>query len=201
MVNIICALKHEARPLIAHFQMLHDGEQGAYATYRNEDISLTVTGPGRRAAAAGTRYAGTHFRDVHDGVWLNLGIAGHRDLPLGTPVLAGRITDAADNRVWLPGNRLQTHLNILPLITVDQPMTDYRQNCMYDMEAAGFYRSANQFTVTDRIYCLKFISDNAASRIEQISKQSILDLIGMNIPVIRELLLQLRTLPAGTTTI
>lgn len=200
MVNIICALSHEARPLIAHFRLKQNGLPGLYASYHNAGISLTVTGPGRMAAAAGTSFAGGHYHKQEDGVWLNLGIAGHRDLPVGTPVLADRITDAIDNRTWRPCFRFPSRLAALPLTTVDQPMTDYRENVMYDMEAAGFYRSASQFAATDRIHCLKIISDNAVSPVEKISKQIVLELISRNLPVIQELLQQLRILPAGPAT-
>ena len=200
MVNIICALKHEARPLIEYYRLVHDGSHGVYATYRNADISLTVTGSGRPAAATGTRYAGSHARNTQDDSWLNLGIAGHRDLPVGTPVLAGSISDGGANRVRLPGLRLRTRLATLPLTTLDQPAMDYRDDGMFDMEAAGFYHSARQFAAADRIYCLKVISDNTSHPVEHISKQFVLDLITGNMPVIQELIRQLHTLPAGMAT-
>ena len=186
MLNFICALKHEARPIIDHFQLVHEGPGRPYITYRNKNgtISLTITGVGKDAAAAGTSHAFENFQSDRTDTWLNIGIAGHKDLAVGTPVLAGTITDSASGRVWQPGVIFDAGLVTLPLVTVDQPLDDYPDNAMIDMEAAGFFSSVCRAAPMDGIHCLKIISDNMRYPSHNISKQSVIDLIAGNINLI-----------------
>ena len=201
MINIICALKHEARPIIDHFQLVHDGSATAFTTYRgkNEDISLTITGVGKNAAAKGTRYAIDHYKPDISGAWLNIGIAGHKRLAPGTPVLAGRITDAASGQVWHPNISFAVDLETLPLVTVDQPQEDYPDDEMIDMEASGFYGSACRTGSRDLVHCLKIISDNTLNPPRNISKRTIFELVFENIAVIERLLCQLRNYSEKST--
>ena len=195
MINIICALKHEARPIIDHFQLVHDGSSRSYTAYRNdkEGILLIITGTGKNAAALGTLYSIDYCRPDTSGIWLNIGIAGHKSLPIGTPVLADRITDYATGEIWQPHITFPTDLGTLPLLTVTEPSADYPDDDMIDMEASGFYSSACNIAPQDRIHCLKIISDNTLTSLRDINKRMIIDLISVNISTIENLILQLRT--------
>jgi len=192
MLHIICALKHEARPIIEHYRLVHDGGARLYTSYRNDNISLTITGIGKQAAAAGTQFTAEYFPVTESDAWLNIGIAGHKNLAIGTAVLASRVTDAADGSIWHPKIQFQTTLPALPLITLDQPSTSYPDNDMADMEAAGFFRSACRHAALDLIQSLKIISDNEAHPPAKISKQLVMDLVGANMVAIDKLVTQLR---------
>ena len=188
MLNIICALKHEARPIIAHFRLNHDGSAREFTAYNNEGISITITGVGKRAAYEGTRFAANHFGTNAGNLYLNIGIAGHKDLATGTPVLASRITDSCSGQVWQPGMLLPVDLRSLPLVTVEQPLDEYPADSMVDMEASGFINSAP----LERAQCLKIISDNALNPAQNINSKKASALISANIAVIESLLSQLR---------
>jgi nucleoside phosphorylase len=192
MLHIICALKHEARPIIDHYGLAHDGSARTCTSYRNEDISVTITGAGRQAAGAGTRFAADHFHAGKTDAWLNIGIAGHRSLPVGTVVMANRVMDTEDGTVWCPDVRIQGNLAACTLMSVSKPLYDYSPGSMFDMEAAGFYRAAMKHGAQERIHCLKIISDNETQRFQTISKRAILELISSNLTVISEFIARLR---------
>ena len=194
MLHILCALKHEAKPIIKRYQLLHAGSALGFTTYSNKDsgVSLTVTGVGKQLAADGTEFAADfHEAREHD-AWLNIGIAGHRSVPIGTLVLANKITDVESQQVWYPHCPFPTSLDTLPLTTVAQPLVAYLEHDMIDMEAAGFYRSACRIVSLDLIHALKIISDNEAHPPAKISKQSVLDLFAANLAEIDRLVMQLR---------
>ena len=91
-------------------------------------------------------------------------------------------------------------LETLPLLTVAQPMDEYPDTAMIDMEASGFFRSASSITAMERIHCLKIISDNLLNPARNIGKQSVIDLVTENIHVIEQLLEQLRNCPVNSDT-
>jgi nucleoside phosphorylase len=192
MLHILCALRHEARPIIDHYRLAHDGSARLFASYRNrqDGITLTVAGVGRQSAAAATQFAASHYHAGTGDLWLNIGIAGHRSLPIGTPVLASRVVDAADGRCWRPRITFQTRLQRLPLITAENPAAEYPDEAMVDMEAAGFYRSACLVSSMDTILCLKIISDNAAHSTNRISRRSVRELITSNLAAVDTLIKQ-----------
>lgn len=195
MLNLICALKHEASPIVDHFQLVHDGPGRPFVTYRdtNGRLSLTITGAGKQAAAAGTRYAIQRFPADPSDAWLNVGIAGHKALATGTPVLAGSVTDYASGQAWHPRIDFNAGLITLPLVTVDQPLTGYPDNAMVDMEAAGFFSSACTIGSMERIHCLKIISDNVLNPARNISKQTVIKLVSENIKTIDVMVSYLHT--------
>ena len=192
MLHMLSALKHEARPIIEHYRLEHDGGARPFTSYRNNEISLTITGVGKQAAMEGTRFAAEYYHAGDRDAWLNIGIAGHRSLPIGTLVLANKITDSESQQVWYPRLPFPTSLDTLPLTTVNAPEVDYKDNDMIDMEAAGFYRSACRIGSLDLIHALKIISDNEAHPSARISKQSVLDFFDANLMEIDKLVTQLQ---------
>jgi len=195
MFNIICALKHEARPIIDYFRLTHDGSAREFTTYNNELISITITGVGKLASAEGTRFAINHHGASEYVMFLNIGIAGHNSLATGTPVLASKITDLSTGQVWKPRMQIQTDLHTLPLLTVDNPLQEYPEHGMVDMEASGFFSVAP----LDRAQCLKIISDNTLCPSKNINKQMVKKLVSDNLAVIEKLLSQLCCSQAHTT--
>lgn len=193
MVHLICALKHEARPVIEHFLLVHDGSAGLFTSYKNDEkgITLTVTGPGKQAAARATEFVIRHYHVRPEHAWLNLGIAGHKNLDIGTPVLASRITD--NNASWSPEITFDTGLYTCEINTLDTPSTDYG-DAIYDMEATGYFGSAIRISTPDKIHCLKIISDNTAHPAHNISGKSIRDLINKNIDEIDNLVSRLQSI-------
>ncbi len=164
MLHLFTALNCEARPLIDH---LHLNEQKPHDLFRlftdaNNDISLVITGVGKTACAAAVSY---HHAIIHASttdIWLNIGVAGHKDLAAGQPCLVNKITDGGSGETWYPQIVFTPPCRTMPLLTLEQPSADY-QPILYDMEAAGFYAIASRLGTSELIHCIKIVSDNALS--------------------------------------
>lgn len=166
MLNLVVALKAEAAPLIEHYGLRARTPKGLFAIYENDNTALTISGVGKTAAAAAVAYLHAVTGERQHAAWLNIGIAGHRDHPLGTLLLAHKITDAYANRHWYPPQVLSSQimpakLTSCELICVDAPEAGYTGTALYDMETAGFYAAACRCSTAELVQCLKIVSDNA----------------------------------------
>lgn len=195
MIHIICALKCEAAPLLRNFKLENRRNNGLFNCYFNEDnqITLTVTGIGKLNAAAGTMHAIKEFEAHYNDVWLNIGIAGHGTLPLGSAALANRIMDAGSGNIWFPQILVGMSIPSYGLITSDTPSFSYGDK-MIDMEAAGFYASAVRVGTAELIHCLKIISDNEQSPPDRLRSKHVSAMIEGNVHVIEEIMKRLRDL-------
>jgi hypothetical protein len=120
-----------------------------------------ISGVGKIAAAAAVTYLHAKIGESSTTGWINIGVAGHRRSPCGQGIMARRIIDAASGRSWLLSPPEDPCIiGKAPLITVDVPNTEYPENAMVDMEAAGFYFMARRCAEKERIQCYKVISDN-----------------------------------------
>ncbi len=195
MLHIICALKPEARPLLDCFQLR--ARPDAAHIYHNPvtRISLTLSGIGQAAAAAAVARTQAQFNADKTHAWLNLGIAGHADLPLGQAVMVNKVTDAASGQTWFPSRVFATPLPCRGLLTLEQPDHNYRQE-LYDMECAGFFRAVSGFATLELAQAMKIISDNARQSLAAITPALVKRLITQNLPVIKEVTAQLLALSA-----
>ena len=85
MTRFVVALRAEARPLIDRYR-LEPADDGAFRCFHGSGRSLVISGVGKVAAAAAT--ACLHEKPLD--VWVNVGIAGHRDRAPGELVRAHR---------------------------------------------------------------------------------------------------------------
>ncbi|MFQ5660513.1 MAG: hypothetical protein ACE5GZ_08800 [Gammaproteobacteria bacterium] len=201
MIHIVCALKCEALPLLDCFKLDHCSKAALFNTYYNEvsQLSLTISGVGKVAAAAATLHTMTLFDAKKQDVWLNIGVAGHGILPVGQAVLANRVEDAGSGAVWYPQIVFATELSSGGLRTLDQPVTDYN-TVMVDMEGAGFYASACRLATAELCHCLKIISDNRESPADRLQESFVRGLIAEHTLTIEKLIRQLRSLSAELDT-
>ena len=162
-LNFVVALPAEAKPIAAFFDLRRQAPHGDFPLYRGASVSLVVSGVGKAAAAAATEFLHRRVGAQDKSLWINLGIAGHGDLPIGEALLAHRITDAASGRHWCPSLVFAPPLRTESLITLDQPAFDYEQAAAFDMEASGFFPTARRFTKPELVHCFKVVSDNRGS--------------------------------------
>lgn len=176
-VCMVVALASEARPLIDHYRLRAVDTKGAFPLYQHGDLVLIVSGVGKVAAAAATAFL--QARCVSDGraCWINVGIAGHPNRSVGEGIVVHRITDAASDRSWYPPQLLDLPCDSDSLITVDAPVTNYRDVVAYDMEAAGFFPTASRFSAGEIIQCYKVVSDNRAASVDVVTGELIESLI------------------------
>jgi len=174
MINIVIALDCEAKPLIARFGLKRQ-QQHTYPLYTSEHINLIVSGIGKLNAATASGYLAGLTREP--AAWLNIGIAGHKSHSLGTLYLAHKITNQQSQQNWYPAFTFKTGIATASLASFDVPVTEYADELLHDMEAAGFYQATCRFNSAEFIHCLKIVSDNAEHSTQKINKQMVSKLI------------------------
>ncbi len=175
MIRLIVALPAEARPLIRRFGLAR-AAGGEFAVWVAAEVSLVISGVGQAAAASAVaRLAADGHRA--ETAWLNVGIGGHRSLPVGEIVLARRVTDTASGRVWRPPQVFEPPCATATVTTVDRPELEYPQETVYEMEAAGFCAAAERFARAELIQVVKVISDNVNASPERLTAARVAELI------------------------
>jgi nucleoside phosphorylase len=172
-VNFVVALPAEAKPIAAFFDLRRQAPHGDFPVYRGGSVSLVVSGVGKAAAAAATEFLHGLDGAQDKPIWINLGIAGHGDLPIGEALLARSITDAASGSRWHPPLMVDLPLRTENLITLDQPAFDYGRSAAFDMEASGFLPTALRFTRPELVHCFKVVSDNRDSPAGAINRKRV----------------------------
>ena len=185
---IYTALPCEAKPLVEYFKLKKDVTVQPFSVYLNKDVCLTVTGLGKSAMAAGVAYTQALFASAAPSLMLNMGIAGHKSHPLGSLFLMNKITDADSQRSYYPSLIFTLSCSTESIHTYSKPALAYDQPHLCDMEASAFYETAVRFSSSERIYCLKVISDNQWSSAENIQAKQVSLLIKDHVSVVDLLL-------------
>lgn len=193
MINLLVALQAEARPIVRHFGLNGKPAVAGFRRYGNPEINLLVTGVGPVAMSSGVTLLGLECGDGH-AAWINVGIAGHRQLPIGTSLLASKITDQPSGLCWYPPQVVSVALPRAELITVAQPLAEYPMSAAVEMEASGFYPTACRFATGELVQSLKVVSDNAEHPAALLNEALIGELIGGVIEPLADLMGQLVSL-------
>ena len=140
-----------------------------YRICAGDQTHLIVSGIGKVAAAAATAYLRALIGDT-PAAWLNIGIAGHGSQAVGTALLAHKVVDATSGKSFYPTFTASPLCCTTLLHTVDlaQPAAS---DAAYDMEASGFCEAAQRFATSERIHCLKIVSDNPQSPIRHLMRR------------------------------
>lgn len=200
-VYIVSAFRAEAAPLIDHYKLKQSAKDTLFPIYEGDDCTWVISGLGKTAAAAATSYLYRYCGEPRDQVWLNIGIAGHRHFSLGTVALAHKIIDVATNQVWHPRQSQEHTIATADLHTVDQTEFNYKDNALYDMEAAGFYSIASKCTTRELAQCCKIISDNTDLPANNSTAKRATRLIAQALPIITEYIAALQTQAAQIKTV
>lgn len=183
MLIWMCALHCEAKPIIDYYRLRKLSSTRGLDLYQTEGCQCVVSGIGALNMASATAWTAAQPFDEAGTCWVNLGIAGHRDFAVGTPIMASAITSPGHRPAYciaLPRVEMgSSALQSLP----DETWPDYPSNQMVDMEAYAFMHAATRFIPPARCYSLKVISDNALNPPHR-DKQRISDLIAKRIDVI-----------------
>ena len=167
MIYIHTAMPAEAVPLISHYHLNKDTDAPVDSTWRKDNLSLIISGPGKLNAATTIAMTGERPLEMENprSAWINIGIAWHTFLSPGEVCLAHSITDQGSRQCWYPQITFPVSCHEAPLITEDMPASDYTdqnhpEGALHDMEAAGFCAAALKFTHLERLHSLKVVSDN-----------------------------------------
>ena len=188
------ALPCEAKPLINHFKLKKELSISAFTVYRNAELTLTVTGIGKSAMAAGVAYTLALFPATSLPILINVGIAGHSTHKLGSVFATEKITDQETGRSYYPQLVISPPCPTHTLVTVAQAMPDYASDSIYEMEASAFYEIAIRFSSGELIQCIKIISDNKNNPSSQIKPAQVSQWVSDVLPVIEEYRQQLSQL-------
>jgi len=195
MIHFVVALRAEARPIIEHFRLQGEADRAPFRVYQGREARLVVSGVGRVAAAGATAYLATQCPGS-DITWLNVGIAGHRTLDLGQPVLAREIVEAASGKRWSPPLIDKGGLPCATVCTVDKMATDLSDERLYEMEAAGFYGTAVRWTRSELVRVLKVVSDRGEEAEETFDRGRVTGLIAAALESVERQVEVLRELAA-----
>lgn len=180
MINIVCALHCEAKPLITHYR-LSNVVDAVYPTFEKQNIRLVVSGVGRVSMASAMGYVFAKYGEIKNQAWLNYGIAGHKVSALGTWYNVNKIREVATDQCWYPSRFSKNSMDTSGLKTVDLPVSEYAAGQLYDMEAAAFMATALKFSSVELVQVLKLVSDNEISHVNNINKKQVQALFDGNI--------------------
>ena len=187
MLRFVVALEAEARPLIEHYRLEHDGQASAFKIYRRtagDDATLVVSGIGKVASAAATSYLHLAAGGEVDAVWLNVGIAGHGTRPIGEAVLAHRVVDRASGRAWYPPLVFKPPCATDQVNTVDRPERELSTPGAFEMEASGFIATAQRFASAELVHCLKIVSDGPSTDLESLTPRAAQRLVATHLSTV-----------------
>ena len=192
-MNFVVALKAEAGPLIERFKLAKESAPSPFPLFANDRHRLVLSGVGKELAAKATTYLRERFPQPNQ-AWLNLGLAGHGTLELGTAFLANRILDDGGENAFYPTQLLDHDLESSALQTCSSPASDYPDPIGYDMEASAFCASASLVSIRELIQVVKVVSDNPDHPVGSFDRSSVGTLIESALPSILPLVDQLEEL-------
>jgi len=192
-VFLVVALQAEAQPLITRFGLRCESPRGMFRIYRSESMALVVSGVGKSLSAAATGYLCGCSDGWRNAPWINIGVAGHRNVDVGELIVANKIVDQSTAHSWYPP-QLVSNVDNSTLITVDKPEESYPERAAYDMEAAGFFPSATRCSSGELVQSIKVISDNPHQSIASLNARSIEQLITKNLSEIEQFIHRLSEL-------
>ena len=192
----VIALEPEAKPLIDLFDLHPLSNNLNFPVYINPKSghALVISGIGSSKAAAAATYLKMLFNVQRYVAWINIGIAGFYEEPIGQLFQAIKVYDTARKTSYFPGFRLSKIVKCQTLHTVAQPETKYSEAVLFDMEASGFCEIASMFSCNELVFVLKIVSDTPKSPMSLVSREAITQLIYQNKNKLREIISRIETL-------
>lgn len=192
MVHLIVALRAEARPLVSHFGLQRrDRGTSSLPVFSAPGMRLVISGVGKGAAKGAVERlveAAEEVDQVSQPVWLNVGLAGHRELERGSVRLAHKVTDVARGRSWYPPLVVESRIPGAEVRTVDWVERSFESEALFDMEAAGFFPAAARVSTRELVQVLKVVSDNERHATEKINGRWAGEWIEAAIPALERLM-------------
>ena len=183
-VNIVVAHGLEAKALVKMLELERNHASAEFVEYSNSSkLRLLVSGIGKEEVAAAVTYLGEQqvSDDGEIRAWLNIGIAGHRDAPLGSAWLGNKITEQSSGASAYPPQLIEG-FEVGSVVTVDEPENSYSLDGAYEMEASAFYAEATKYSTAELVQVFKVISDNLENPISGIDIRSVPSLIAAQAP-------------------
>jgi len=195
VIHLIIATNAEARPLIDYYKLKKKSEFNEFQIYSNnkKELSITICGIGKVSAAISVTHTYYEFGCQKNQIWINFGLAGHKNINLGELVLVNKVIDTTNNYKFYPFFAEKINLLRVNCKTYDSPNYNYTEN-LTDMECSGFFFSANKYSTKELIHSIKIISDNKLGKINFKNKLEINQIIEKKIEVINTFMIKIEAL-------
>jgi len=202
MIHIFCALACEAQPIIQNFKLTELKQFDLFRIYQTKDkeISLIISGIGKLNAASAVSYHHACMNTLAGDIWINIGVAGHKNISIGEARLVNKIFDEQTKACWYPQIIFAAACDSISLTTLDAPSTHY-QDDLFDMEASGFYQMAIRLGTAELIHCIKIISDNTEQPTSTINADKVKKIISSQMEIIEQTIEQLKPLSLELNTV
>lgn len=198
-LNFITALPSEARPIVERFKLGQARRTNGITWYENAGVRLAVSGVGKSASAFAVGVLSGMGSAFAQSLWLNVGIAGHRDARIGTIGIADRIDDLATAQVHYPAIVFNAPCPSFRIACFDRPTTSYHDDALCDMESSAFFAAAIRTAGVEFAHVVKIVSDNNAEHLGALNRETITDLVRGQIDVIAEVAKRLMHAAARVT--
>ena len=179
MLNIVTAHYLEATPFINYYRLAIQRSAGGQRYYGNGEIRMLIGGQGHKNCLHSLkRYCRDFTFGDHDR-WLNFGVAGSSQYPVGEVVQVERI-EAQD--VATKSLVAITELS-MPLVldhSIQSVETGYAENGVYEMEAMTIAMFLQRSGDLDRLSVVKLISDGPLKPAASNTKSELKNLIRVN---------------------
>ncbi len=186
----VVALRPEANALIQKFNLKSFSNHLNFPIYinRKNGHALVISGVGSIKSAVATMYLNNTFKPGQFVAWINIGIAGHFQGPVGTLFQAIKVVNNDNGKSFFPGLRFSKLAEPAELYTVSSPENEFTLPVLYDMEAAGFCEIAPSLSCNELTFVMKIVSDTSEHSQSLVTKKMIADLFKKNSSIIDNLL-------------
>ena len=186
----VVALRPEANALIKKFNLKSFSNHLNFPIYinRKNGHALVISGVGSIKSAVATMYLNNTFNPGQFVAWINIGIAGHFQGPVGTLFQAIKVVNNDNGKSFFPGLRFSKLVKAAELYTVSSSENEFALPVLYDMEAAGFCEIAPSLSCNELTFVLKIVSDTSEQSQSLVTKKMIADLFKKNSAMIDNLL-------------
>ena len=172
----------EAKALIDFFNLVKSKDAN-FLIYKNENITLIVSGIGKINSCIATSYLKA------DNLILNIGIcaSAYQNHKIGDIFQIDKIIDKSSTKV-IHHKSEQSHFNTATITCCDTPQNDSKKfkNTLIDMESFGFFKASKKFTNSENIILIKVVSDKIKDDI--LTKKEVYELIFPHLASIKKIL-------------
>ena len=185
MLIWVSALHCEAKPVIDFYRLKKSHDDNAFDLYRGDNMACIISGTGKIASSAACAWIAARYQDEASIAWINLGTAGAAQHDLGTLFSLHQVIDADDGQRYYPAPAIKGELAGSACMTLSKPSEEYREDCLFDMEASGFMYASLRFSSAELIKSFKIVSDNRRENTGK-NRQAVSDLVHRNIDLIEQ---------------
>ena len=187
-INIVTALNCEAKPLIDYYRLSKvnkkpfDFYTGQVNPVSKQSVEMNLIvgciGQLNTAMACGWLAAQSGLDRT---IWLNVGIAGHKDNEVGRILRVCNVNDPITGFNHYPALTAKWNDDVSALMTSALPLSEYPEATLVDMEATAFFTAAGSCASSELVQSLKVVSDNQEESLERLNASLISQLIAAQI--------------------